>query len=74
MGYGSKAPPKPKGMSKPKVSDAKPVKKKTTSMSDKLKEHSKHHSKKHMDMMRKDIKDGMSFTKAHNRAKKMVGK
>jgi len=67
MAYGSKAPPKPKGMSKP-------VKKKTTSMADKLKEHSKHHSKKHMDMMRKDIKDGMSFTKAHNRAKKMVGK
>jgi len=67
MAYGSKSPPKPKGMSKP-------VKKKTTSMADKLKEHSKHHSKKHMAMMRKDIKAGMSFTKAHNKAKKMVGK
>ena len=49
-------------------------KKKTTSINDKLKEHSKHHSKKHMSMMRKDIKAGMSFTKAHNKAKKMVGK
>jgi len=67
MAYGSKAPPKSQGMSKP-------VKKKTTSMADKLKEHSKHHSKKHMAMMRKDIKAGMSFTKAHNKAKKMVGK
>jgi len=68
MAYGSKAPP-PKSKGK-----AKPVKKKTTSINDKLKEHSKHHSKKHMAMMRKDIKAGMSFTKAHNKAKKMVGK
>jgi len=68
MGYGNTAPPtKPKGMSNTS-------KKKTTSMDDKLKEHSKHHSKKHMTMMRKDIKAGMSFTKAHNKAKKMVGK
>ena len=54
------------------------VKKKTTkkklTMNDKLKEHSKHHSKKHMTMMKKDIKGGMNFTKAHNKAKKMVGK
>lgn len=49
-------------------------KKKTSSVSAKLKEHSKHHSKKHMAMMRKDIKGGMSFTKAHNKAKRLVGK
>ena len=68
MAYGSSPPTtKPTGMSKP-------VKKKTTSINDKLKEHSKNHSPKHMAMMRKDIKAGMSFTKAHAKAKKMVGK
>ena len=40
----------------------------------KLKEHSKHHTAKHMAMMRKDMKAGMSFTKAHNKAKRLVGK
>ena len=40
----------------------------------KLKEHSKHHSAKHMAMMRKDIKAGMSFTAAHRKAMKLVGK
>jgi hypothetical protein len=40
----------------------------------KLKEHSKNHTSKHMAMMRKDMKAGMSFTKAHNKAKKLVGK
>ena len=40
----------------------------------KLKEHSKHHSSKHMAMMRKDMKSGMSFTAAHKKAQKMVGK
>ena len=39
-----------------------------------LKEASKNHTKKHIDMMKKDMKNGMSFTKAHNKAKKLVGK
>ena len=39
-----------------------------------LKEHSKHHSAKHMAMMKKDIKAGMSFTAAHKKAQKLVGK
>ena len=43
-------------------------------VSDKLKEHSKHHSSKHMAMMKKDIKKGMSFSAAHKKAQKMVGK
>ncbi len=59
--------------SKPKTTKKKTTKKKST-MNDKLKEHAKHHTAKHMRMMRKDIKGGMSFTKAHNKAKKMVGK
>lgn len=40
----------------------------------KLKEHSKHHSSKHMVMMRKDMKSGMSFSAAHKKAQKAVGK
>ena len=40
----------------------------------KLREHSKHHTKKHMDMMKKDMKAGMSFNAAHKKAQKLVGK
>ncbi|MAB65414.1 MAG: hypothetical protein CL662_01100 [Bacteroidetes bacterium] len=40
----------------------------------KLKEHSKHHTKKHMDMMKKDMKAGMSFSAAHKKAQRLVGK
>ena len=39
-----------------------------------LKIASAHHSKKHMNMMIKDMKAGLSFTKAHKRAIKKVGK
>ena len=46
----------------------------TQNQKDKLKEHSKHHSTKHMSIMKKMMKGGASFTKAHNAAKKMVGK
>ena len=38
-----------------------------------MKKHSKHHSKKHMAAMKKDMLSGMSFTKAHIKAKKKVG-
>jgi hypothetical protein len=59
---------------KPKIKK-KPVKKgMTQNQKDKLKEHSKHHTAKHMAIMRKEMKAGSSFTKAHNKAKKMVGK
>ena len=40
----------------------------------KLKKASAHHSKKHMSMMVSDMKSGVSFTKAHNKAIKKVGK
>lgn len=46
----------------------------TQKQKDRLKEHAKHHTTKHMAMMRKDMKAGLSFTRAHNKAKKMVGK
>ena len=39
-----------------------------------LKKHSVHHSKKHMAMMRKEMRAGMSFTAAHKKAQKLVGK
>ena len=39
-----------------------------------LKKASAHHSKKHIDMMIKDMKAGLSFNKAHKKAIKKVGK
>ena len=39
-----------------------------------MKKHSIHHSKKHMAMMRKEMKAGKSFTAAHKKAQKLVGK
>tara|TARA_Y100001937_G_C6942060_1_gene250819 strand:+ start:235 stop:387 length:153 start_codon:yes stop_codon:yes gene_type:complete len=39
-----------------------------------LKAHSKHHTKKHMAFMRKLIKEGATFTSAHNKAMKKIGK
>ena len=39
-----------------------------------LLKHSKHHSKKHMVLMRKLMKQGRSFTQAHKTAQKEVGK
>tara|TARA_R100000742_G_C4217596_1_gene42261 strand:+ start:158 stop:316 length:159 start_codon:yes stop_codon:yes gene_type:complete len=43
-------------------------------MKKKLKEHSKHHSLKHMNQMKKDIMNGATFKEAHDRAMKKVGK
>ncbi len=45
----------------------------TDSQKAKLKEHSKHHTPKHMRAMRKLMREGMSFTKAHNQVKKNIG-
>ena len=39
-----------------------------------LKKHSVHHSKKHMAMMRKEMRAGKSFTAAHKKAQRIVGK
>jgi len=35
-----------------------------------LREHSKHHTKAHMTRMRKEMRKGVSFSKAHVMAKK----
>ncbi len=58
----------------PAKKTVKKVPAKRMTVQEKLKEHSKHHSPKHMAMMRKLIKEGKSFTVAHNTAKKQVGK
>jgi len=38
-----------------------------------LQRHSKHHTNKHMSMMKKLMRGGMTFTAAHKRAQKTVG-
>ena len=40
---------------------------------DKLLKHKKHHSKKHMDFMKKRMVRGLSFSKAHRDALKIKG-
>ena len=40
----------------------------------KLSRHKFSHTSKHISMMRKDMKAGMSFTAAHNKAMEEVGK
>lgn len=40
----------------------------------KLKSHSVNHTKKHMDMMKKEMSKGLSFTQAHKKALRVVGK
>ena len=57
--------------------DMKPLYKKkelTTMEKQTLKSHSKHHTKKHMEYMRNSMKRGATFTQAHKRAMKKVGK
>ncbi len=46
----------------------------TDSQKDKLKKHKEHHTQAHMTMMRKLMREGMSFTKAHNQTMKNIGK
>ncbi len=41
---------------------------------DAMKRHSEHHSKKHMDLMKKLMKGGKTFTEAHKLAMEKVGK
>ena len=46
----------------------------TKRQQDTLKKHSAHHSPKHMAMMRAEMRKGVSFTAAHKKAQKKVGK
>tara|TARA_R100001086_G_C11723737_1_gene227640 strand:+ start:96 stop:308 length:213 start_codon:yes stop_codon:yes gene_type:complete len=46
----------------------------TEAQKKKLDKHSVHHTKKHMNMMKKDMMNGMSFKMAHEKAMKEIGK
>lgn len=46
----------------------------TKRQKDTLKKHSVHHSAKHMAMMKKEMKAGKTFTQAHKKAQRLVGK
>jgi len=41
---------------------------------DALKRHNKHHTSKHMTLMKKLMRDGNTFTASHKKAMKKVGK
>ena len=49
-------------------------KKLTTRQQDTMKKHAKHHTSKHMAEMRKSMRSGSTFTAAHKKAMKKVGK
>jgi hypothetical protein len=63
---GKKPPMKPPMKKKPK--------KLTDAQLKRLEKHSTHHTKKHMDLMKKIMLEGMSFKEAHELAQKKVGK
>tara|TARA_R100000734_G_C3319290_1_gene114996 strand:+ start:429 stop:581 length:153 start_codon:yes stop_codon:yes gene_type:complete len=46
----------------------------TKKQKDLLKKHSVHHSKKHLDFMKRLMRGGTSFNVAHKRAQAKVGK
>ena len=46
----------------------------TKRQQDSMKKHSQHHTKKHMQYMLNSMKRGATFTQAHKRAQKSVGK
>lgn len=56
------------------VKKSKGMKALTPAQKERLKKHSVHHTKKHMEQMKTDMKKGMSFTEAHKKAMKKVGK
>jgi len=39
-----------------------------------LKKHSEHHSKKHMEYMKRKMREGDTFKQAHKKAQEKVGK
>tara|TARA_Y100001937_G_scaffold69612_1_gene94942 strand:+ start:1099 stop:1272 length:174 start_codon:yes stop_codon:yes gene_type:complete len=39
-----------------------------------LKRHSEHHTAKHMNFMKREMKKGSTFTEAHKKAQRKVGK
>ena len=68
MAYGSSSPPPKKPMKKKSSGDL------TNEQIAKLSKHKFNHTAKHISMMRKLMKEGMSFTAAHNKTMKEIGK
>jgi len=64
---------KEKKKPKKKQSQIFEIKKKMTN-ADRFKEHQKHHSKKHIKMMKDLIKKGKTFNQAHKEVMKKIGK
>lgn len=58
----------------PKMAAKKKKKELTDRQKETLKRHAEHHTPKHMAMMRKLMREGMSFTAAHKKAQKEIGK
>tara|TARA_R100001443_G_scaffold18608_1_gene29580 strand:+ start:10703 stop:10855 length:153 start_codon:yes stop_codon:yes gene_type:complete len=46
----------------------------TKSQKEKLAKHGKHHTKKHIEMMKRYMLKGLTFTQAHEKTIKLVGK
>ena len=46
----------------------------TTKQKDLLEKHSKHHTDAHMNYMKRKMREGMTFSKAHKLAQTKVGK
>tara|TARA_Y100001938_G_C7991472_1_gene379748 strand:- start:527 stop:676 length:150 start_codon:yes stop_codon:yes gene_type:complete len=46
----------------------------TTRQKNTLAKHSEHHSKEHMNFMKRKMREGISFSKAHKLAQAKVGK
>jgi hypothetical protein len=67
MAYGTKPPMK----NKPPMKKKKELTKRQLTT---LEKHSVHHTKKHMNMMKKLMREGMSFTEAHKKTMKEIGK
>jgi len=61
-------------MIKKKDTKMKPKKELTKVQKDLMKEHKDHHTKKHMDMMKKAMLSGLCFQDAHAIAMRKVGK
>jgi len=61
-------------MIKKKDTKMKPKKELTKVQKDLMKEHKQHHTKKHMDMMKKAMLSGLCFQDAHAIAMRKVGK
>jgi hypothetical protein len=71
MAYGSKYMKGNKPMNRKDKKVAKPISK---LQQEKLDEHAEHHTKEHMRLMKKAMRQGMTFAKAHQAAMKKHGK